>query len=347
MATLPKPGTYLRRGPLGSCTHAGWRTPGSQTGTSALEFVGIVAAIAMLVAATAPAMSGGGASAAARIAGTLRAAVDGTVTLFERHGSDHRTVGIGDGAPHPRPSIDSGKPKYALIEARREFAADWGPFGYRGDVAGCAVCADWSHSLSSGIGPARGNGSRGKDRGADGLWALYDTGANVSLLRASTQHALGFENDYVDARLGVAGSAGVGGELSGSARLAVGRQRQELHLKGTTIAGATVRGEQDAAINFLGIAIRERAGVEGWAGAGATGAAHLSHEAGVFTIGGRGGGALGLGGAFDLEATIDTTGVAKSPVARALLSLPHARPEDLAQVIHQHTTDTIRRLDKD
>jgi hypothetical protein len=198
-------------------------------------------------------------------------------------------------------TLDDLVPTVGAWKAERSLG-NIGPGGHASATAtACALCAGagW-----------RGSWGAGATKATAGSFVAGLRGeGHVSLVRAEvgarSQTMIGPVPVATQAR----GTANIGLSAKGSARAVFGTSRQELELGLSGVAGATARAEHRTSTRLFGIAMRNTAGVEGWAGVGGRAKLSLKRDGGKISYGGALGGALGLGGAVDIEGSVDVSGI--------------------------------------
>ncbi len=287
-------------------------------GATAVEAVGLVVAIAVLLAAALPTLRASGRSPAAAVSTRLEA-VRG-VPLGHSTGSGrvvqplgHFAWGSRVAAPAVRVEIPA---QHGWLVAWHRFTGAWhrdlGPTHTTTTVSACFVCAGASGQGGVAPGASIGAGSRGSSNvtpNTAGVMATLTGRAFVAVAQATATSTTALDYHSLHALSRTSLDAVVGADATGTARLSLSHQSQRLDLGGSAVAGGKVRAEQRAAVSIAGLGLDVTAGAEGWAGAGASGGVHLGHHDGHFDFGMRTGAALGLGGAYDLQTSIDLSGL--------------------------------------
>jgi hypothetical protein len=303
--------------------HEGRRHTRRERGTTTLEAVGLAVAIAGLLGAVATSLGGSGAPMGDAVAGRMQELVAGDVASLpsgrRRTWHERRREGGTDPVRVPRDELrmDPVIDPHAMWS--REWQAQGAPAGIasRADVRACAMCTrlDGSWGVRSGA----GLDERGGDVGFEGTLRVA---ARIAL--ASIDASVRARHDAGPVALSgqLRGRATVGADAEGEAKLRLSTHAQELDLDGTAAAGAVARGEARMGVDVLGVAIRQGARAEGWAGAGARGTVGVRHERDRVSWRFGWGGALGLGGAAEWSGSIDVTRVPRRhrEVARAGLA---------------------------
>jgi hypothetical protein len=284
------------------------RSHPAERATTTLEYVGIAIAAAVLLAGAGVAMGARGEAIGARVVQHVqRLAAGERVALRWRGAQEART---GGGSVRVRVSRDELRLRpvvdpLALWSGSWEREGELGA-GVHGQVraSACAACAaaEWSRELALGAfnGDGAGSGLRG------------ELAAAVRAAAVSGQLDARVERRFDDhARLFGTGRTRVtvGGEADGSVRGHVDRATLDIEAEGTAVAGAVARGEVQVGLDVLGVAIRQGARAEGWAGAGIRGVAGVTRTGGVVSWRLGWGGALGLGGAAEVAGSVDVSRV--------------------------------------
>lgn len=179
-----------------------------------------------------------------------------------------------------------------------------GGFDAAGDARACMLCTalEWSHGNQTGASLNRGGVRTGGETEASVQARLAVASVEAS---ARVERGIGPAVASLQARL----RGTIGGEAEARARLALGRDSQDIELRGGAMAGAVGRSEGTVGIRLLGIAITQSGRAEGWAGAGARGVVSAHRDGGQvqWTLGW--GAALGLGGAGEWSGSIDVSQV--------------------------------------
>ncbi|MCW2972380.1 MAG: hypothetical protein JWN72_653 [Thermoleophilia bacterium] len=293
-----------------------------ERGATSVEYVGLVVALAVLVAGMAQQFSG-------RPAGAIAAAIPQRIAAaLEHEGSTHtakerRTSGGTLPARVGRDDLrlDPVVPTVGVRRGDLDRAYRVAGFDIRLTGEACAVCirVGERHSLAAGA-------TRDANTSGPGGQGSVSVDARFALLAAElgarVERSIGFgfggpTKVGLQARLrGI-----VGGELEGSAKLVATRAEQRLDVGGSAMAGAAGKAEARAGLDLFGISLQQTGRAEGWAGAGARGrisverrGARLSWETGW-------GAALGLGGAVGWSGTIDLSGLQQTrDEARSMLA---------------------------
>jgi hypothetical protein len=119
-----------------------------------------------------------------------------------------------------------------------------------------------------------------------------------------------------------------GARGSAFADVRFGRHAQSVDAGVDALAGASVRAQEKGSLTLLGVTLSQAGGAEGWAGAGVRGRAQVERSAGKLTIGTSAGAAWGLGGAADIQVSVDAT---------KLLTDPYGALQPLLQLSGQRT----------
>lgn len=279
-----------------------------ERGTTTLEYVGVAVAAIVLLAGVAAGMRPGGASIGVQVGERIGALVSGDRSSWRWR--DAREVRGEVGSRRVRVSRDELRMEPMLPPIAwwsREWSRHANVGGTTVDVeaTACALCASLEHSHR--LGPLASTGS--EDTHA-GLAAGLDLGAKLALVSAQV-------NARAERRWGTAvrmhGSGRarttIGGEADGYAQLTASRDRVVLDAEVGAMAGAVARAEAQLGLHVLGVAIQQSGRVEGWAGAGAKGAAGIEFRDGAIAWRFGGGGALGIGGAGEWSGEVDVSGI--------------------------------------
>ncbi|MCW2920776.1 MAG: hypothetical protein JWL76_650 [Thermoleophilia bacterium] len=287
---------------------------GHEHATTTLEYVGIAVAVAVLLTGVAAGVRPGGKTIGGTVSGRVGALVSGDAASWRWR--DARERRVGGGTDPVRVSRDELRME-PFLPPVAVWTRDW---NQRHDVAGvavgldasaCVLCATtgWSHELT----PRAETGSSGS---FSGLVAKLEGQARLALvsaeLGARANRDWGTNRTFAQGRL----RGTLGAEADAAATLTANRDRLDVGVEAGAMAGAVARAEAKAGVDLLGIAIRQSGRVEGWAGAGARGAAGVELRRGAVSWRFGWGAAFGLGGAGEWSGQVDATGV--SPTHRRL-----------------------------
>lgn len=289
-----------------------------------------MAAAVALLTAVAPALAdkgGGPAAAVARVVHTAIAVPEthtthrlsrGAARVHETASTASRVHTVASGSkgtkpPAPLP-LTAGDlrmrplvPTAAWRRDERRWRRDAGPVRHVTETRGCVLCAGATARAAHALG-GRSDRSSGGPRTSNGGGSVDVRGhAWIALAHAEATHNASLGSHTTGIALHARAQATLGLDAHGRARAALNRRRQHVDLQASAVAGARARAEQRVTLSVLGLSLQQTAGEEGWVGAGVTGGLKLEHDEGEFTVGARGGAALGLGGAIDLSTTVDAT----------------------------------------
>lgn len=325
-----------------------------ERGTTTLESVGLAVGVALLLAALSTGLvTAGGQPLGERIATRIEQVVGGEPPrpgriepAADASAGDAQTVmpvraaqalrlpsgrtrsaeerRWGGGSERVRVSRDELRmtpllPPLALWTDRWRIEGRPGGVDTRLDLRACGGCAaaEWSHAFRSGAGVDERGPDAGFEatiRGAARL-ALASVDATVR-----TRRELGPVAVMGQAR----GRATVGADAEGEAQLRLSHASQDLQLTGSAMAGAVARGEAKFGVDVLGIAIRQGARAEGWAGAGARGTVGVTRAPDRVAWRFGWGAAVGLGGAAEWSGSVDISQVPERHRRLARLGLATA-----------------------
>jgi hypothetical protein len=282
-----------------------------ERGSSAIEAVALVAALAATLGVAARAFDGRGDRVATAVARELRAALDGP----QRHRIDaarEKVIAVGSSAPLPRssrtlPMATTPRWWHRLRQWNTSSRAHGARLRFSATL--CEGCADARTSWNMYAG---GMGTVGRKRAngvSDGIGVSASALAYAALERVAAQEQLTLGNARRGATLTARESAVLGGEATADGVLHLGRTRQEADLEVSAVAGARARAEAAGAVHFAGVALSVSGGAEGWAGAGGEAHGSVRLDRGKATVHAKLGGALGLGGALDAGFTLDLSRV--------------------------------------
>ncbi len=276
--------------------------------TATLEYVGVAVATAVLLTGIAAGMRPGGTSIGESVAGRIGALVSGEAATWRwRTAREARTGGGSDPVRVSRDELrmEPMLPPVALWARGWETEREVAGATIDASASACALCAsvEWSHEL----GPKAEAGSSGRYAG---LAAGLELGGRMALISAEL-------NAKAARRWGAGTSAfaqgrlrgTVGAEADAKATLVANREGVAVDATAGAMAGAVARAEVKTGVDLLGIAIRQSGRVEGWAGAGARGAAGVDVRRDSVSWRLGWGAALGLGGASEWSGSVDTSAV--------------------------------------
>ena len=274
--------------------------------TTTLEYVGLAVAAAVLLTGVAAGMRPGGEAIGGTVSGRIGALVSGDAASWRWR--DARETRTGGGSDPVRVSRDELRME-PLLPPLALWSRDWrdqrelaGGVVVDVDASACALCAatGWSHEL----GPIAEGGSRGSFTGIVAQLEAHARFALVSAeLGARASRDWGSDRAFVQGRV----RGMVGGEADATATLKASRDGLEVDAGAGAMAGAVARAEAKAGVDLLGIAIRGSGRIEGWAGAGARGAAGVQVDRDSVAWRFGWGGALGLGGAGEWSGQVDAS----------------------------------------
>jgi hypothetical protein len=280
-----------------------------ERGTGTVEWVGLAAAVTLLLAGVATSMRGGpGLELGDGVGTRLAAAVTSSDSDEHRPGSrrivhERRIAGGSDPQRVPRDELRLAP----IVDPHAWRQHDLRhPLHLPGSTAvldskACLLCSalEWRHASRAGA--SKGGHVGGTlDLTAEARLELAaaDLGVRVG------QHAGPLTASEQGRVRGV-----VGGSAEARARLKLAPGSQDLELSGTAMAGASARAEGRFGAQLLGVSVIQAGRVEGWAGAGAKGAVGVHREGGTFGWRIGWGAALGLGGAAEWSGSVDVSRV--------------------------------------
>ncbi len=289
--------------------HRTRRSTRREGAASSLEFIGLAAAVTLLVATMATTSRAGGSSIGATVADRARALVAGErVVVRTRAAHERRT---GGGSVRVRVARDELRmtpvlDPIAWWQRHGERSGEWRGVRATGTVGACAGCAalEWSHEFGAGALARSGDEAAsgiGGAIGASGRLALASVDASIALERDLGAHGSAFANARARGTIGV--------EADAELRAMLTRSELDAQVEAGAMAGAVARAEVRSGVDLLGVSIRQSARAEGWAGAGARGVAGVRVGRDRVEWRAGWGGALGLGGAAEWSGSIDVSGV--------------------------------------
>lgn len=242
-----------------------------------------------------------------RVVGTrLEAALDGTPRRWRwsrevRGGGGDVAVRISRDELRMSPAIDE------LAVASRAAAWSGERAGVRGELRarGCLLCVsgEWSRELRPG-GEVGSEGARG------GLAAGVEASGRLAFASAEADGRLERDVGSVGSAFAQGRVRGtIGAEADATARVHVDGSSIDAEVDAGAMVGAVARAEARVGVDLLGVAIRQSARAEGWAGAGIRGTAGVRRSPGVTSWRFGWGGALGLGAATEWSGTVDASAV--------------------------------------
>lgn len=195
-----------------------------------------------------------------------------------------------------------------------------------GSISWCAGCAGASFVArpvfgADGSADAASFGSeRRSTELAAGPGIRVDAEAGLALAAAQMRSGFSRSTGWGSGTLDASANALVGARASAYADGRFSKQAQSVDAGVDALAGASVRAQEKGSLTILGVTLSQSAGAEGWAGAGVRGRAQAERAGGKLTLGAAGGAAWGLGGAADVQVTVDATKLLTHP-AEALAPL--------------------------